>query len=234
MKKTKIRKVPTTKVTKTKPKAKTAKFKGVTHINVILDASGSMMSIRPEVISGFNTYINELKKDKAGECRVTLTQFSSKSSVIFSNKLLEEVEPLTETTYVPNGFTALFDAISQTANTMKSTVDANDRVLNVIITDGQENASKEVTKAEEIRGMIKALEDAGNWTFTYLSAAATAFTDSNSIGVAKGNVMKFSANPAATSKAFRSMSNSTGAYRLSANKIIGSFYSGVKSSGDKS
>jgi len=36
--------------------------KGYTHINILLDRTGSMESIRDDVIGGFNTFLKEQQK----------------------------------------------------------------------------------------------------------------------------------------------------------------------------
>ena len=46
------------------------------HISVVLDRSGSMASIADDIVGGFNTFIEEQRKEE-GKARVTLVQFDS-------------------------------------------------------------------------------------------------------------------------------------------------------------
>ena len=53
----------------------------------------------------------------------------------------------------------------------------------MIVTDGQENSSKEFTRAK-IREMIKHQQSAYNWQFTFLAANQDAFAEGASLGIA--------------------------------------------------
>jgi hypothetical protein len=47
-----------------------------THIAIILDRTGSMESIRDDVIGGFNSFLEE-QRQLAGEATITLVQLDS-------------------------------------------------------------------------------------------------------------------------------------------------------------
>ena len=120
-------------------------LKDYTEIGIVLDCSGSMFSIKKSVIDGYNLFIEEQKKLE-GKCVVTLTTFSD-NVLIAEPRPLESLEKLTSNTYRPDGCTALWKAISNTIDTMGerfSKMEESERpekVLIVIITDGEENAS---------------------------------------------------------------------------------------------
>ena len=139
-----------------------------TYISVILDKSGSMESIRTDTIGGFNTFLEDQKKNLTGEVMFQLTQFDVfvRTGTI---RPLEEVEPLTLQTYTPYGGTALLDAVGMTIEALGRVVKANDKAIVVVITDGEENSSKAFTNAM-IRDSITHFQEGHDWTFMYLGA----------------------------------------------------------------
>ncbi len=56
------------------------------------------------------------------------------------------------------------------------------RIVMVIITDGQENASREFRK-EQVAKMIKSKQEQFDWQFVFLSADLAAITDALASGV---------------------------------------------------
>ena len=59
---------------------------------------------------------------------------------------LENVAQLTELDYTPGGSTALFDTIAEVVRFAGKDKTEEERVICVIMTDGEENSSKETTK----------------------------------------------------------------------------------------
>ena len=153
--------------------------------------------------------------DKAN---ATVCLFDNEYILLHDGVDLTEVKPLTSKTYVPRGTTALYDAIGRTISAIDSRVSKSpeQKVVIAILTDGQENASREFNKTK-IMDMIKAREKQG-WLILYLSASASAFADASSIGVSSNNTMSFTANSAGMRKAYGSMSFSTASYRTSNDK----------------
>jgi hypothetical protein len=149
----------------------------------ITDRSGSMSDIRADVIGGFNTMIEEQKAVK-GDARLTYIQFDDHYQVLYAGKNIQDVEPLTEKTYVPRGSTALLDAIGLTLNEQGKRIAAEgwaEKIIVCIRTDGQENASKEY-KLDTIKAMIKHAEDHG-WVFIFTGADQDAFSAAQNIGI---------------------------------------------------
>ena len=164
-----------------------------TLVNVVLDRSGSMGSTRVETISGYNSYLNTLRKDDKIEYSITLIQFDSpvdgpELTVKYVDKPLAEVPDLTEADYEPRGWTPLYDAIGECIRR----VETKDRsVLTVIITDGQENASREFTR-ESIKALIADKEKNEHWTFAFLGANIDSYAVGGSIGVTGANTSNYS------------------------------------------
>jgi len=165
-----------------------------TEIVCILDRSGSMGSICNDAIGGFNSFLKE-QKELPGKATFTLILFDHEYEVKCNGIDIKEVTPLNNRTYVPRGSTALYDAIGRAICNAESRIDKcnpkKSRVLVSILTDGEENSSKEYDKCK-ILSMIQKCRDKYGWEFIYLSASPSAFSDAEKIGIRVGRVMQFS------------------------------------------
>jgi hypothetical protein len=161
----------------------------------ILDRSGSMETCRTDTIGGFNAFLREQQAEGG---TLTLIQFDHEYIMHYANKPIAEVEPLTEATFQPRGSTALLDAIGRAIKECKTQTIPTV----VILTDGQENASHNYTKAH-IKDLITERQDDG-WTFVYLGANQDAFAEAGSIGIAPAATVNFDVRR--TPDAFRVLS----------------------------
>ncbi|WP_028770161.1 hypothetical protein [Silanimonas lenta] len=158
------------------------------HITVILDRTGSMDSIRDDVIGGFNAFLAE-QQSAAASATFTLVQFDSQDpyEVLHAAKPIGEVTPLTREQYVPRASTPLYDAMGRGILDLESRIAAQpeaerpSRVIFVVVTDGAENASREFDRAA-VTKLVDAKKAAG-WDFVFLSADMEAFHDAVDIGV---------------------------------------------------
>lgn len=141
----------------------------------VLDKSGSMYSLVDDTIGGFNSLIEEQRKNFPNTF-VTLVLFDTAYKVIYERKPITEVEELTTDVYYASGCTALLDAVGKTITTLDRTVKGN--VLFAITTDGMENSSKEY-KRSDIKNMIKNHD----WEFIFLGANIDSFREAESIGI---------------------------------------------------
>lgn len=159
--------------------------KDLTDITVILDRSGSMSAYKAEAEGGLNHFIEEQKK-LSGECLFTLCQFDTEYEFVHRGVPIKDVLPFT---LVPRGWTALLDAIGRSINetgTRLAAMSEDTRpalVIFVIVTDGQENSSKEFSKTQ-IRQMVTEQQEKYSWKFTYLGANQNAFTEAGALGIA--------------------------------------------------
>lgn len=200
-------------------KTKTSLQPDYVHLTVILDRTGSMEPIRNDIIGGFNAF---LKKQQAepGKATLTLVQFDSKDpyEVICHFKPLAEVPELTRETYVPRANTPLLDAMGRGINDLDATLakmqegKRPDRIVMVIITDGQENASREFTKGQ-VEKMIKDKQEKSGWQFVFLSADLAAIGDAVKSGVRYCSSMAFDKDAHGTAMAMSSASNRVADYR---------------------
>lgn len=154
------------------------------HVCFIIDASGSMYDSKEDVTGGFKTIIDEQKKEKNGQCAISLYTFEDKVHKKYLGKDVNEIDKLD---YVPSGCTAMYDGIGTAItevgkwlNSMKEE-DRPSKNLIVIMTDGFENASKEYT-LNQIKDMIKHQEDVYNWTFQYVGCNVTESKEADKMG----------------------------------------------------
>jgi len=186
-------------------------------ISVVLDKSGSMQSVLKDTIGGFNNFLDTQIDKRA---RITLVEFSYSPHTVYRARRISEAPRLTTETYIPSGGTALLDAIGTTIDTTGSRLraipeeDRPNRVIFVIVTDGEENSSKIYTAAR-IHEMINHQRDVYNWNFVFLGANQDAIKVGQSYGFGYGQTMTYAANAAGTSSAFMSVSNLSNAVATS-------------------
>lgn len=171
-------------------------MKDATHIAVLLDRSGSMAAVKDETISGFNYFLKE-QKGAGDNASFTLVQFDSESTdVVHEARPVRDVPDLNGNTYQPRGSTPLLDALGETINstgrTLAAIPEANrpDKVVFVVITDGEENASHKFTKSQ-VKEMINHQTEKYNWQFIYLGANQDAFAEAGAVGIAMANAANF-------------------------------------------
>jgi hypothetical protein len=192
-----------------------------THITVILDRTGSMESIRDDTIGGFNAFLAQ-QKAEPGLATLTLVQFDTQDpyEVVHRFILLGAVPELTRHTYIPRASTPLLDAMGRgIIDLEKSIADMKgdqppSRVVFVVITDGQENSSREFRK-DQVEKMIKDKQEKCGWQFVFLSADLAAIEDALTSGVQASGVMAFDKTGQGTSDAWASVSGRVADYRAS-------------------
>lgn len=178
-----------------------------TEIIAIIDRSGSMGALHKEAIDGFNRFLKE-QKATATDDRMTLVLFNDQYKLVYAGKAINKAEPLTELTYVPEGLTALNDAIAQTLDEQGKRIQEQgwaDKVIVCILTDGHENCSKKHSTSA-VKSMIEHGEKHG-WTFVYLAANQDAFAVGAQYGFQRQYTQSFDATPVGTATAYRSMSS---------------------------
>ncbi|MDQ7841399.1 MAG: hypothetical protein RDU83_10270 [bacterium] len=200
---------------------------GYTHIAVILDRSGSMESIRDDTIGGFNAF---LKKQKAepGKATLTLVQFDTQDpyEVIHRFAPIKDVPELNRKTYVPRASTPLLDALGRGINDLEMSLgklkkeDRPSQVVVVVVTDGEENSSREFRK-DQIEEMIKEKAEKDSWQFVFLSADLAAIGDAMAVGIPADAVLVFEKSGRGSTSAWASLSKQTSEYRSSRKRKFG-------------
>ena len=142
---------------------------------VVLDESGSMGCIKQQTINGFNETIQTIataqKKFPEQNHLVTLVNFNSDAiRTVLELAQINQAAPLNAKTYEPNNGTPLYDALGISLSKLRLQIDnkTDHQVLVTIITDGEENTSKEFT-LQMIKRMIDELKAMG-WVFTFIGA----------------------------------------------------------------
>jgi hypothetical protein len=159
----------------------------------LLDRSGSMQSIKSDVIGGFDAFLAE---QRAGEglCTVTLAQFDHEYEVVYRGIALGQVPPLA---LWPRGRTALHDSlgrlITDTAAEINALAEADKpgTVIVAIMTDGLENASHE-WRRRDIKALVEQQTNVHGWEFLYMGADQDAVEVGKGLGVKDGQAITYS------------------------------------------
>jgi uncharacterized protein YegL len=192
----------------------------LTEIVCILDRSGSMRAIEEDARGGFNKLLED-QQNLEGNAIMTIVLFDDKYDMLHDGVDIQEVEPLTNKTYVPRGSTALYDAIGRTVKTVKDRIQrASDtivptKVLIVILTDGHENASHEFTRDE----IVKAIDNqkAKGWEFIFLGADPEGFDQEIVASIGAGNVLQYAPTGVGMQTAYSGVMRAAVNYRSSGN-----------------
>ncbi len=145
-----------------------------TELVFILDRSSSMRGLEASTISGYNELLAK-QKHSTYNLTVSTVLFDDEITTLHHRLPVREVKDLTPDTYYVRGMTALYDAVGLTIDRIGEAL--NDlrtekrpqRILVVIITDGEENASREYS-GEQVREMIKHQREKYAWEFIFLGA----------------------------------------------------------------
>lgn len=186
--------------------------KNFTSISIILDRSGSMGSIREATISGFNKFLEGQKNANLGECVVSLHQFDHEYKTDYLCVPIHAVKELTASDFEPRGSTSLLDAIGKTCNELGKRLslmpesERPDTVIVAIMTDGEENASKEFN-IYNINQIISEQTNVYSWEFVFLGANQDAIAAASNLGINSKNAMTYSSTNMGTELAFTSMSD---------------------------
>ena len=170
------------------------------HAYLLLDRSGSMADKWPEALSAINGYVRELAH-AAPAMAVTLVTFDdpllsapaavehrdgpSWFEVVRDRVRADGWRPVTAEESAPRGGTPLFDAVERLvdlAETAKS-----DRTVIVVMTDGEENASR-VATATSARRRLDACRERG-WQVVFLGADFDTRHQAGELGASTGEAL---------------------------------------------
>lgn len=191
---------------------------GLTYIIFVIDRSGSMASIRDDMIGGFNTFIKKQQEANLGECKVFAYKFDNIYEPMFENVDLKDVPQLDRFNYVPRDMTALYDAMGTTIDNIGNRLsamkeeDRPEKVLVVTITDGEENSSR-IFNQNNIADKIKTQREVYSWDFAYIGANQDSWAVGHSIGYTAGTTLDYCADSDGTAYAFDTLSRGVTSYR---------------------
>lgn len=168
------------------------------HTYILLDRTGSMSQIWDEALSSVNAYAGSVVEPDADEPEghldtlITAAVFDAHDGLQFD--VLRRSVPGPEWTRItaeeatPRGMTPLFDAIARVIALAEG--DAPEKAVIVIMTDGHENASREVTK-DGVKAALERVKARG-WETVFLGANFGDFSDAERLGVAASSTMGLS------------------------------------------
>lgn len=198
----------------------------VNHIAFVVDRSGSMGRIKAQVVRVFNNQLDTVQSNaKSAGQKTFLSTFMFHTTVDKPRHLatpVERVPKLGPKDFRLGGSTALLDAVGTAITSLqkaKGAANKDTSFLVIVITDGQENASRQYKKS--LKGLIAKVQKTGRWSLAFLVPPG----GQNALarfGIPKGNITVWDA----TTKGAKAMD-----VKLSAG--LSSFYS-ARASGQKS
>ncbi len=190
-------------------------FKPKTYVALLLDKSGSMISMKKYAIDTYNEQLQTLKKmAEQQEIILYAASFSNTVDFLNENQSVLNCGEIDMASYEPNGGTALNDAVGSVIDKIKTNEDINNpnvSVLVFVISDGMENASKEYSK-RNIADKIKELTDTNRWTFTYLGSNVDVDKMSQDYNIPIGNVQAYESSRKGFMSATKSITRGTERY----------------------
>ncbi|PRC44159.1 hypothetical protein C6A85_000000101655 [Mycobacterium sp. ITM-2017-0098] len=184
----------------------------LTLIAFLLDRSGSMQSIKSDVVGGFDAFLTEQRAGD-GDCRVTLAQFDNEYEVVYHAMPVGDVPPLVLN---PRNSTALLDSmgklITDTAAEIAALAedDKPGSVIIAIMTDGMENSSTEWSRPA-IKSLVEQQTNEFGWEFLYMGADQDAVEVGKDLGVKAEQAVTYSRGK--SREAMAAMSGNVRGYR---------------------
>jgi hypothetical protein len=167
--------------------------KPTVRVLLVVDRSGSMGKLAATVRDGINEYVATLRADKDVRYRVTLVLFDHEWTLLCENVKPKAVPALITENYYARGMTALWYAVGRTIDNFERNtgpLDQDEKVILVVNTDGQENASHQLVDLEtqltlydrdKVAAMLKEREERG-WTTLYLGQGPAAWGAGHEFG----------------------------------------------------
>lgn len=174
---------------------------------IILDESGSMEHIKRMAVNGCNETIQTIraaqrKYEETQQHYLTLVTFNTEMvNTLYDKRSIDAVIELTTDDYRPEAGTPLYDAMGMTfCKFLYGREETEeDRVLVTVITDGEENSSREYT-GQMIKKMVDELKTKG-WLFAYIGANQD--TERIACSLSIENTLNFRANEEETEEMFK-------------------------------
>ena len=190
---------------------------GLPELVFIIDRSGSMDGLGKDTIGGCNSMLKE-QQAVEGEAVVTTVLFDNRYELLHDRIDIRAVSPLTEKNYTVGGNTALLDALGKTIRKIRDVQEHTaenyraEKVLFIIITDGEENASREYS-AERIKARIEYQKQKYGWEFVFFGANMDAVLEAEKLGISAEYAQNYRADASGTSTAYSAISAISTAYR---------------------
>jgi hypothetical protein len=165
------------------------------HSYILLDRTGSMEPIWNEALSSVNAYADGLAALDGGprvDADITLAVFDAQDGLKF-DVLRQGVDAgdwndVTTREVTPRGMTPLYDAIGRIVSLAEK--DKPEKAVLVIMTDGEENSSTEMTKKAAKAALDRVR--AKGWEVVFLGAEFSNFDDAEGVGQSSSRNMAVS------------------------------------------
>lgn len=167
----------------------------LTRLVILADRSGSMQGIQSDMNGAIRQLLAEQAKEP-GAILVDVVTFDTHVEHPYTGVRPDDIK---SDIIVARGGTALNDALGEAivrlgeelANTAED--DRPGHVIFVVVTDGEENSSREYT-ATQVKAMVEEQIDKWGWTFMYLAANVDAFLTGASYGFRPGQTISYAAD----------------------------------------
>lgn len=193
--------------------------KNMTELVFILDKSGSMSGLEKDTIGGYNSMLTKQQAIE-GDCRITTVLFNHNYELLHDRIDIRAVGSITLEEYKVGGSTALLDAIGKTiqkiSNVQKHTAEdySAEKVMFVIITDGEENSSRKYSVGE-IKTAIERQKTKYGWEFVFLGANIDAIETADNFGIAADRAIDYIADSEGTKLNYKVMERTVTSFRES-------------------
>jgi uncharacterized protein YegL len=191
--------------------------KGLTELVFILDKSGSMSGLEADTIGGYNSMLAK-QQTVEGNCHITTVLFDNNYELLHDRIDIKAVSPITDKEYKVGGSTALLDAIGRTinkiGNAQKHTTEdyRAEKVMFVIITDGEENSSREYS-SEKVKVQVERQKAKYGWEFIFLGANIDAIQTAGRLGISADRAVDYVPDSVGTSLHFKVMAETVAIFR---------------------
>lgn len=188
-----------------------------TDLNIILDRSGSMQSIARDMEGGLQAFLQK-EKNSGDDTRVSLFRFDGHYETVFVDKNIRDDDLKIELT--PGGSTALMDAVGKTIQHVEQKLtnlleeEKPNRVLFLIITDGEENSSV-IYNRDQIKTMLSDKREKLAWDFVFMGVdEGKVMAQREQIGIMRSASLGFEKTSKGVQEAFTNISASYDNYKM--------------------
>jgi uncharacterized protein YegL len=166
----------------------------LTRLVILADRSGSMGHIQKDMNGG----IRQLLADQAKEPGTVVVDIVTFDTVVENPYTGVRPDDVKSDIIVARGGTALNDALGMTIVRLGEELAAlpeDDRpghVIFVVVTDGEENSSREYT-APQVKALVEEQQEKWGWTFLFLGANIDAFAVAGGYGIIRDHSINYAA-----------------------------------------
>lgn len=209
----------------------------ITYIALVRDHSGSMRGLTNAALNDYNLTVDGIRQSVTEEGQKAFVSVvecgvghTATTRLVNANVPIENLPAQKD--YIANGSaTPLWDSVGMAIESIENNPHRNDLTtafLVMIITDGEENASKKWS-ATSISAKIKELQATDRWTFAFRVPKGSK-SNLVRLGIPAGNIMEWEQTERALNEAAVVQSSSVGAYfsaRTRGVTSVNTFYANV-------